>query len=238
MPRNHTAIVIGAGSGIGRALSVLLAESRFDLLLVSRTIAHIEETAQLARHQGRDVTISTLSADVSDPSACRKVIDQAVTQFGRIDAIANVAGYAVQATVEATTPEQWRRMIDTNVSYVMYLTAAVWPVFRQQHSGVIVNVSSMASVDPFPGFAMYASAKVALNMFTRVTADEGKAIGVKAVAVAPGAVETPMLRGLFDQAAVPADRALAPREVARVIRDCITGERAFVSGETILVPSP
>ena len=86
----------------------------------------------------------------------------------------------------------------------------------------MVNVSSMASIDPFPGFATYAAAK----------------IGVKAVAVAPGAVETPMLRSMFNEQMIPKDKALSPEQVAKIITDCITGERAFTSGETIAVPSP
>jgi NAD(P)-dependent dehydrogenase (short-subunit alcohol dehydrogenase family) len=85
---------------------------------------------------------------------------------------------------------------------------------------------------------MYASAKAAVNMFTLCTAREGAAIGVRAVALAPGAVETSMLRGLFDEKAIPHDKTLTPEQVATVIRDCLTGARRFTSGETIPVPSP
>ncbi len=98
----------------------------------------------------------------------------------------------------------------------------------------MVNVSSMASIDPFPGFSIYAASKLAVNMFTRCIAQEG----LRAVAIAPGAVETPMLRGLFDESVIPRDKALDPAEVAKVIVDCITGNRAFESGEVITVPSP
>jgi NAD(P)-dependent dehydrogenase (short-subunit alcohol dehydrogenase family) len=96
-------------------------------------------------------------------------------------------------------------------------------------------VSSMASIDPFPGFAAYAAAKAGLNMLTHVTAREGAAIGLKAVAIAPGAVETPMLRSAFDERAIPRHAALSPQAVASLIADCITGRRAFQPGEVIQI---
>ncbi len=239
MSSARTAIVAGAGSGIGRATAVLLAQAGFDLVLAGRTEAKLQETAALARRSmALPGQVVTQALDLCAADAGRQLVDQAMNRLGRIDALANIAGYASLKSVPQVEPAEWRRTIDGNVSYVMNLTAAVWPMFAAQHSGVIVNVSSMASVDPFPGFAMYAAAKTALNMFTRVTAREGCDIGVRAVAIAPGAVETPMLRALFDTGTVPAERALAPQMVATVIRDCITGARSFVPGDVIPVPSP
>ncbi len=237
---NHpVAIVVGAGSGIGQVATVLLAQAGYHVLPVGRTRSKLDATLEMAwRDSASGVRLEPLTLDVTQPGAAKRVIDEASRIFGRLDAIANVAGHASLGPVSGITPEAWRRTIDANVSYVMEITAAAWPIFARQHRGVIVNISSLASIDPFPGFALYAAAKVALNMFTRVTADEGKAIGLKAVALAPGAVETPLLRSLFDEKLIPADKALAPREVAEVIRDCITGTRAFTSGQTIEIPSP
>jgi NAD(P)-dependent dehydrogenase (short-subunit alcohol dehydrogenase family) len=130
-----------------------------------------------------------------------------------------------------------RRCLDTNIAATAYLTAAAWPTFKQQRRGIFVNVSSVASFDPFPGFSIYAAAKVAINMFTHCTAQEGADCGIKAVCVAPGAVETPMLRSLFDETVMPRDKTLHPDEVAQVIIDCICARRAFQSGETIVVPN-
>jgi NAD(P)-dependent dehydrogenase (short-subunit alcohol dehydrogenase family) len=96
----------------------------------------------------------------------------------------------------------------------------------------------MASFDPFPGLAIYAAAKVAINMFTHCIAQEGEKIGVKSVCVAPGAIETPMLRGLFGKDVLPTEKTLDPKEVAGFIVDCITGKRGFKSGETVVMASP
>ncbi len=233
MSDNKIAIVTGAGSGIGRAVAVQLGEAGYCVVLVSRSRDRLEETAE---HVEGDTFV--YPADVADPKAVRMLIEDVVASFGRIDALVHSAGYAELTSIEQITPELWRKTVDVNLSAAVLLTAAVWPSFKQQQSGIVVNVSSMASIDPFPGFSVYAAAKIGVNMFTRCTAQEGEPIGVKAVAVAPGAVETPMLRGMFDESMIPADKTLSPDQVAEVICDCITGERDFNNGETIQLPSP
>ena len=131
--------------------------------------------------------------------------------------------------------------IAVNLKSVIYLTRAVWPTFKAQKDaggGAICNVSSMATKDPFPGFNVYAAAKAGVNLFTKATADEGKRINVTAAAVAPGAIETPMLRANFPEKTIPTDKTLDPLTVAGVIRDVLTGAREFEPGETIFLPSP
>ena len=96
----------------------------------------------------------------------------------------------------------------------------------------------MAAVDPFVGFNVYAAAKAGVNLFTKAAADEGKKFNVIAAAVAPGAIETPMLRQNFPEKAIPTANTLDPLTVAGVIRDVLTGRRAVEPGELILLPSP
>lgn len=236
MANRKVAIVTGASSGVGRSTAVTLGAAGFDVVLVGRDRQRLDEAETIVRKGGGETL--ALGVDLSDAKATRAIVDRTLEKFGRIDAIANVAGRAQSCPIEKLTEDEWRLTIDTNVSCVMHLTSAAWPAFRTQKSGVIVNVSSLASIDPFPGFAMYAPAKAALNMFTLITAREGAKIGLKAVTVAPGAIETPMLRSLFSQKVLPKEKTLAPSDVAAVIVDCITGERAFTSGEVIRVPSP
>lgn len=227
------ALVTGAGSGIGRQAAIQLGAAGFCVVLVSRNRQALEQTAELVNGD-----TFVYPADVSDPNAVNMLIEDVLASFGRIDALAHVAGFAQLLPIEKITPEHWRKTVDVNLSAAVWLTAAAWPAFKAQQSGVVVNVSSMASIDPFPGFAAYAAAKIGLNMFTQCTAREGEPIGVRAVAVAPGAVETPMLRAMFDENVIPPDKALSPDYVAQIITGCITGEREFTSGETIVVPSP
>ncbi len=233
MSENKIAIVTGAGSGIGRAVAQRLGFDGYCVVLVSRRREMLEQTAESV-----DGDTFVYPADVADPDAVTMLIEDVIASFGRIDVLVHAAGYAEVLPIEEVTLEHWRKTIDINLSAAVMLTNAVWPTFKEQNAGMIVNVSSMASIDPFPGFATYAAAKIGLNMFTQCTASEGEPINVKAVAVAPGAVETPMLRSMFDESMIPEDKTLTPEAVAEVICDCITGEQAFTNGQTIVLPSP
>ena len=157
---------------------------------------------------------------------------------GRLDAIANCAGSAPLQPIDKMTDTVIDDALAVNLKGVLYLTRAAWPLFREQKSGAVCNVSSMAAVDPFVGFNVYAAAKAGVNLFTRAAADEGKKFNVIAAAVAPGAIETPMLRQNFPEKAIPTANTLDPLTVAGVIRDVLTGRRAVEPGELILLPSP
>jgi len=221
-------LIAGAGSGVGRAAAVALSRVGYAVSLAGRTRVKLEATSQLCEGQTQVVAV-----DLADAEAARGLVDRVVERFGRIDAIVNAAGDARLAPIAQTTPELWRQVIDSNLSYVVHLTAAAWPIFERQGGGIIVNLSSMSSVDPFPGLTLYAAAKTGLNMFTMCTAREGAAIGLRAIALVLGAVETPMLRSLFDEAMLPRELAMSPEEVADVIRDLMTGTRPFESGQTL-----
>ncbi len=237
MSEPKIAIVTGAGSGIGRSTALLLAEAGFAVVLVGRTESTLQETVKLIEAETPDAATLVHPADVSQEPAVQGLIDAVIGKFGRIDAIANVAGYAPLGPIARLDTAEYRKCLAVNLDSVVFMTRAAWPVFKKQKSGFIANVSSMASVDPFTGFNVYGAAKAAVNLFTRATADEGQRINLNAVAIGPGAVETPMLRANFSEKAIPTDMTLDPAEVAAVLRDCITGERDFEPGETILLPS-
>ncbi len=239
MTDQQVVIITGAGSGIGRETALLLAESGYATVLVGRKEHALKDTAkQIHIHSGLDALTHVLPADMCDPASSKRIIEQSIHTFKRIDALANIAGHAPLNPIEENTPQLARQCIDTNLTAVINLTSAAWPVLKKQKHGIIVNVSSMSSIDPYPGFSIYASAKAGLNMFTHCTAVEGAQFGILAVAVAPGAVETAMLRNIFPQTQIPMDKTLDPVEVAAVIRDLITGRRTFTSGRTIPLPSP
>lgn len=230
MSDSPVAIVTGSGSGIGRRTAQLLDEQGYNLVLVGRTESKLQDTAETLSRESL-----VHPADVADPDNAGKIVEATLEKFGRIDALVNNAGYAVLTQVKRLDAEQWRQIVDINLSSVVYMTRAVWDAMKKADAPRIVNVSSMASRDPFPGLGAYAAAKVGVNMFTLVTSREGERIGLKAVAIAPGAVETDMLRGMFDKKNLPEDQALDPEQVARLITDCITGAHEFTTGETIFI---
>lgn len=230
------AIVTGAGSGIGRAACVLLAEAGHRLALVGRTETKLAATVEhIGARGGSAPDMLTVPADVSDAAQARSVVEMTMAQWGRVDALVNNAGAAPLRPIDETDEDLLYRTFAINTFAAAHLIAACWPVFRRQRGGRIVNVSSIATVDPFPGFFVYAASKAALESLTRSAAGEGHAIGVRAFSVVPGAVETEMLRAAFSERDLPRDRTLDPIDVARVIRDCVTGGRDEESGGAIRV---
>ncbi|MEM7625524.1 MAG: SDR family oxidoreductase [Planctomycetota bacterium] len=236
------AIVTGAGSGVGRDTALLMADAGYAVVLVARTEAKLLETVAYIREEGDpDADLLVHAADVSDSTAVDTLVAKALSHYGRIDAVANIAGSAPLQPIGRLTDGIIDDAININLKSVIYMTRAVWPAFRKQKDsggGAICNVSSMASIDPFTGFNVYAAAKAGVNLFTKATADEGSRFNVTAAAVAPGAIETPMLRENFPVKAIPESNTLDPLVVAGLVRDVLTGARQITPGETIPLPSP
>jgi len=230
------AILTGAGSGIGRAAALRLASSGWGVALAGRRAEALRETQSLAADQGiagADETLLVAPTDVASASSCAALVQATVARFGRVDALINNAGYAPAVPIDATTPEIVDAVFAVNALGPAYLILHSWPVFARQGAGRIVNISTMGVFDPFPGLFAYAGAKASLHTFTKSCAAEGAAIGVKAFAIAPSAVETAMLRGIVTQEQLPTAETLAPSAVARVIVACAAGERDARNGEVI-----
>jgi hypothetical protein len=223
------AVISGAGRGIGRAAAVELAQRGYRLSLASRSEQQLDETARMA---GTGIIVPT---DVTNPQQVNSLIEKTNTHYGRIDAVAHCAGLAPSVPVEQMTDAQWRDVIDANLSSAFYLARAVWPTFRSQQSGVIVNLSSFSSRDPFPGFAAYGAAKAAINVFSLVLAREGRQHGVRVHTIAPSAVETGMFRALVSEQQWPREKTLDPADVACVIAQCVCGDLRHTSGEVIFL---
>lgn len=236
----RVAIITGAGSGVGRAVALRLAAADWRLALAGRRQAPLDETARLARQRAHAPAdrFLVMPTDVADAEACSRLVDAAVERFGGVDALINNAGLAPSVPIADTTPDLLRQVFAVNALGPAQLITKVWPVFERRGGGRIVNVSTIGVFDPFPGLFAYAGAKAALHAFTKSCATEGAAIGVKAFAVAPGAIETAMLRGIVSERDLPRARTLDPDDVARVIVACAVGERDKDNGQAIVVPSP
>ena len=235
------AIVTGAGSGIGRETIMLLADAGYKVALVGRTEQKLEDTIERMEEtiDWDETPVETLiiPADLSDAHQTRSVVDMTIEKWGRIDALINAAGTAAWKNIEDLDETYLYNIFATNTFGPALLVARAWPIFRRQHGGCVVNVSSKVTIDPVPGLSAYAASKAALECLTRSIANEGERMGVRAFGVAPGPVETPMLRKLFTEKQVPPSRALEPQEVASVIIACIRGERDADIGRIIQLSS-
>ena len=227
------AIITGAGRGIGRATAVELAGLGYRLSLAARDVSALRETSSmLGGDAGRWLCVGT---DVTEPDQVDRLVAQTLERFGRVDAVVNNAGLAPVRMIPEMSVAEWRAVVETNLSAAFYLCRAAWPAFERQGGGVVVNVSSAAARDPFPGFAAYGAAKAGLNLFGLSAAREGERIGVRVHTIAPGATETAMFRALPGMGQYPADKTLDPAEVARIIGRCVTGDLRYTSGEVIYV---
>lgn len=157
--------------------------------------------------------------------------------------LVNNAGWSPPANIPTTTPAIAREVFALNAVAPCVSIARAWPFFdRQFHAsgvgGVIVSISSMAVLDPFDTLYAYAGAKASLHSFTLSAARQGKPVGVRAFAIAPGAVETDLLRSVVGESSFPASRTLSPGTIAGIVCDCVLGKRESDNGGVIWVPSP
>lgn len=224
-------VVTGAGRGIGRAVCERFARDGAVVVAAARTASELEETRRLVSSAGGQCLC--VPTDVANEDEVDALIRTSVDRLGRVDVLVNCAGMAPVAPMESLDSRLFHAVMAVNVTAVYLATRAVWPIMSRWNSGVIVNISSVASIDPFPGFAAYGAAKTWVNAWTKATADEGRALGIRVFAIAPGAVETRMLRDSFPN--FPAEQCLQPRDVAEMVRLVTDPACQYSSGQTILV---
>jgi 3-oxoacyl-[acyl-carrier protein] reductase len=222
-----TAIVVGSGRGIGRAIAQELAASGHNLALVARTMEELEETRALIGHG------LILRTDITDPKQVDNVTQQTLKSFGRIDVLVNSAGTAPALTIDQIAIDQWHQILNTNLSAVFYACKSVWPTMVKQKAGVIVNISSLASRDPFSGLGAYGAAKAGVNLLSLSLAREGEEHNIRVHTLALGSVETAMFRRLMSPELYPKEKTMDPADVAKVVGDCVRGSLRYTSGEVI-----
>ena len=224
------AIVTGAGAGIGLATAQMLSAAGWALVLIGRTRTKLDAAGISLKREW-----IAIEGDVADPAFVARVVESTAQRFGGIDALINAAGVAALATIPAHTPDMVQSCFGANAIGPANFMSAIWPQLLRRGGGRIVNVSSMASIDPFNGFFAYAASKSAMNMLTKVGDKEGKRQGIRCFCIAPGAVETGMLRSMFSTSQVPSSAALPPEDVAKTSVECVLGERDAQAGEPIVV---
>ncbi|MFZ4430066.1 MAG: SDR family NAD(P)-dependent oxidoreductase [Phycisphaerales bacterium] len=238
------ALITGAGSGIGREVAMLLSASGWRCVLAGRREDRLRATAAMLAG-----TSLVVPCDLDAAASGERLVDAAEAWGGPIDAVVNNAGWSPIANIEATDGSLVERIFATNAVAPAAIIARAWKGIaararsrraegRTPPRAAIVNVSTMGVHDPFEHLYAYASAKASLHLMARCAANEGASLGIKAFAVAPGAVETDLLRQLADERALPREFCLSPRAVAEVIVGCIRGDRDADNGGAVWVTSP
>jgi NADP-dependent 3-hydroxy acid dehydrogenase YdfG len=180
--------VTGASSGIGEATALACARAGASVALAARRVERIEALAQrIVEEGGRAIAVQT---DVGEESQARAFVERAHSELGRLDVLVNNAGVMLLGPIENAPTEEWRRMIHANLFGVLYCTHAALPLMRQQGSGHVVNVSSVAGRVANAGSGVYNMTKWGVGAFSEALRQEGVEIGVRVTLIEPGAVAT------------------------------------------------
>jgi len=216
------AVIIGAGQtpgetvGNGRATALLFAREGARVLAVDRDLASAEETARLIQAEGGEAL--AFEADVTVEASLQAAVAQCVARWGRLDILHNNVGISVaggDATVTEITTEAFDRVMAVNLRGTVMACKHALPIMREQASGAIVNISSIAAVENYPWVA-YKASKSAMVAFTRQLAIQNAEYGVRANVILPGLMDTPMAVDTRARAFHRSREAVAAERDARV----------------------
>ncbi len=215
--KDQTAIVTGAGRGIGRATALAFAHEGANVVLVARTDSEIEAVAEEIQKTGREAL--AVPTDVANKSQVQSMVQKTLERFGKVDILVNNAGVAGTSPIPKITEELWELNMAVNLKGVFLCTQAVFSHMCEQGHGHIVNVSSLAGRHPGARYGAYCAAKFGVSGFTGVTNSEGLSHGVKATLVEPGATDTKMRR---DNHKDDLSKLAQPEDVADMIMLVVT----------------
>jgi NAD(P)-dependent dehydrogenase (short-subunit alcohol dehydrogenase family) len=234
---NRVAIVTGASMGIGRAIARQLAREGAIVIGCARRKPKLDEL--VAEIEGQGGKFTSVGLDVGDTDAFRKLIEDTVKQYGRLDVLVNNAPSVIGGMVVDQSLEDWKKNFGVGVDSVFIGVQAAFKAMIPQRSGSIVNISSVSSLRAAEASGAYGAAKAALNHFSCCAAMEAAPHNVRINVVAPGAVETPGLAaatGKSDQVkkiicdAIPMKRAATPEEVSQAVCFLASDDASFITG--------
>lgn len=244
---NPVAIVTGASQGIGQATAIRLARDFPALVLVARNRANLEQTADAVRAAGAEALV--IAADLARPEAAQAVVDQALTTFGRIDALLNIAGAVPQIDLFEMTDEQWDGGLALKLHGARRLTVAAWPALKAA-GGAVVLMSGNSALFPKAPYAAVGTINAAIVALAKAFADRGITDGVQVNSVLPGPVMTgrrqsylqhwaPLHDMTVQEATVkfPKEAGIArygePREIAELLAFLVSPVARWMTGSAL-----
>jgi NAD(P)-dependent dehydrogenase (short-subunit alcohol dehydrogenase family) len=202
----RSALITGGSSGIGLAIARALREDAFTLTLAARTREKVEAAA-------RELDALGVAADVADEADCRRIVDEHRERYGRLDVLVNSAGVGIAGDIAELPAKHVDLQLDVNLRGLMLVTAAALPLLREAR-GLVVNLASIAGTMGTPFLPVYGAAKAAVIQFTDTLNHGEQENGVRATAISPGFVDTPMT----DWGPVPREEMIRPEDCAEIVR--------------------
>jgi NAD(P)-dependent dehydrogenase (short-subunit alcohol dehydrogenase family) len=211
--KGKTAVVTGAGRGLGRAIALAISKEGASVAIMSRTLNELELTAHKIIEQGGECLV--FQGDVSDPNSVASMARQTVERFSRVDVLVNNAAViGPTRLMEEADFEAWKKTIDINLNGPFFCARAVVPFMARQRGGKIISISSGLGQMPFPRFCAYSVSKAGIIQLTRSLSEELKEMNIQVNAIDPGVMDTSMQEQI---------RALGPSVLGKSIYDHFVG---------------
>ncbi|MBI2467787.1 MAG: SDR family oxidoreductase [Candidatus Rokubacteria bacterium] len=235
------AIVTGASRGLGRAMALALAEAGADLGLLGRSKDDLEETAAGVLALGRRALV--LPADVTRPAEVEGAVGRVLDAFARLDVLVNNSGIAIVKPLVETPPEEWRAVLETNLTGTFNCCRAVGPAMIARKAGKVINLASVLGAHGLPGYTAYSASKGGIIALTRTLAVEWARHNIQVNAIAPGWFLTPMNAQAFGDERirerllrdVPLRRLGKPEEIGPLVVYLASPASDFMTGETVFI---
>lgn len=236
----QVAFVTGASSGLGRAAALAFARAGADIALLARSEGDLQEVAAAVEAEGRKALV--LATDLAQAEEAAAAADKALKHFGRIDVLVNNAGTDVPGPVTNLTVADWDLVLGVNLRAPFVLAKTVFPHMYLAGGGTIFNISSVAGKRGWANASAYCASKFGLTGLTQALHAEGKAHGVRAMVVYPGAMAThwgewtPQERRSSVQPGQEPEKALDPAEVAELLVWVAASPKELVLNEVVVTP--
>jgi 3-oxoacyl-[acyl-carrier protein] reductase len=228
----QVAVITGAGRGIGRAISLKLAELGAHVVLCGRSRPALEQTAAAIKDAGGKT--SAIQCDVTDLHAVELLARQIEDNFQRLDVLVNNAGISgPSGPLLELPPDAWEQVMNTNLRGVYYCIRALAPVMVKARAGHIINIASLAGKNPVPQLAAYSASKWGLNGLTYSVAEELRVHNIRVAVVCPGSVHT----DFSPHQGKNAEKMLQATDVAHVVAMLVTQAPQSFASEVLLRPT-
>lgn len=227
---DQVAIVTGGGSGIGQAIALALAGEGAKVVVCGRRVAPLAEVVETIKEKGGEGL--TVPADVSQADAVERVVNSALDAFGAVHILVNNAGIGGGSQIHEHSIEDWDRIMAINLRGPFLLARAVLPVMRRQKHGHIINISSEAGLEYYPGNGAYGVAKHGLNALNDLIQRENQDHSIRVNSICPGMVVTEMTE---DSPSLDHSKCLQPEDIAELAIWLLTRRANVKIGRPILI---